>query len=178
LEMVQTDVVCNYDVDVILPVESYIASVGSIINGTSDVVYPYEMGMWQKRVFQSFDRTVFMESYDIGSITEFDVQRAEVGHCFFIKTKLYKESGGENEEFLAYAPEDKERYLRFAKFGYTIGRIEEFVYHFEHIRTANSDYTNPHMEKNNRLYSHLYNMNTSQLKEYYSNVGYRTKYGF
>jgi hypothetical protein len=178
LSMVQTDVVCNYDVDVILPIESYIASVENIVNGSCDVIYPYEVGMWQKKVFQSFDRTEFMKSYDIHSITEFDIFTAEVGHCFFIKTKLYKECGGENEEFLAYAPEDKERYFRFAKFGYTIGRIDGFVYHFEHMRTANSNNANPYMEKNNRLYSHLYNMDLSQLKEYYSNVQYRTKYEF
>lgn len=178
LSMVNTEVVTNYDIDVILPVDSYRKSVDMITNGEYDVVYPYKVGIWQKRVYQSFDRTKFSENYDISSIDEFDTYNSYVGHCFFIKTELYKGCGGENEQFLAYAPEDRERYERFLKFGYNIGRIDDYVYHFEHMRGEYSSDLNPHMLHNNKLYLYLHEMDSDTIKEYYGDVEYRHKYGF
>ena len=44
----------------------------------------------------------------------------------------------ENENFKAYAPEDKERFYRFNTLGYSVGRINNYVYHLEHARGENS----------------------------------------
>ena len=45
-----TDIVVNYDCDVILPKESYKSAYDSIVDGECDVVYPYGQGMYQKQV--------------------------------------------------------------------------------------------------------------------------------
>ena len=45
-----TDIVVNYDCDVILPIESYKSAYNSIMDGVYDVVYPYGQGMYQKQV--------------------------------------------------------------------------------------------------------------------------------
>ena len=45
-----TDIVVNYDCDVILPLESYVTAYTGIMERIYDVVYPYGSGMYQRRV--------------------------------------------------------------------------------------------------------------------------------
>ena len=78
----------------------------------------------------------------------------------------------ENENFKAYAPEDKERFYRFSTLGYSIGRINNYVYHLEHARGENSWFTNPHMAHNNEVWACLSSMCKQELEEYYSNQDY------
>ena len=82
----------------------------------------------------------------------------------------------ENENFVAYAPEDKERFYRFSTLGYNIGRVENFVYHLEHKRGQNSWFNNPHMNMNNSEWDKIQGMNKKQLIEYYSTQDYLKKY--
>jgi hypothetical protein len=82
----------------------------------------------------------------------------------------------ENENFRAYAPEDKERFYRFNTLGYNIGRVNDYVYHLEHSRGENSWFNNPHMLHNNELWNYLSNMSKQELKEYYSKQEYLKKY--
>ena len=67
-------------------------------------------------------------------------------------TEKYKKCGGENELFIAYGPEDVERYERFIKIGYKVDRVNDFVYHLEHHRTPFSDSNNKFFNENNDLY--------------------------
>ena len=50
LAMSKTDVVINYDCDVLMPVETYKNVYDSILDGTFDLVYPYGNGNYQKQV--------------------------------------------------------------------------------------------------------------------------------
>ena len=60
-----TDIVVNYDCDVILPKESYELAYKGIMDGVYDVVYPYGSGYYQKQV-KATDVTVsqFLETGD------------------------------------------------------------------------------------------------------------------
>ena len=82
----------------------------------------------------------------------------------------------ENENFKAYAPEDKERWFRFNTLGYKVGRVDNMVYHLEHARGENSWISNPHMQHNLSLWEMLQRMDREQLVEYYSNQEYLQKY--
>ena len=82
----------------------------------------------------------------------------------------------ENENFIAYAPEDKERFYRFTTLGYNVGRINDYVYHLEHSRGQNSWFTNPHMNNNNSIWDQIQRMNKDELKSYYSSQDYLKKY--
>jgi hypothetical protein len=82
----------------------------------------------------------------------------------------------ENENFVAYAPEDKERFYRFNTLGYNVGRINGYVYHLEHVRGQNSWFNNPHMQSNNNLWEKIQKMNKEELKDYYSKQDYLKKY--
>ena len=44
-----TEIVVNYDCDVILPLNSYVTAYEGIMNGTFDVVYPYGSGMFRDK---------------------------------------------------------------------------------------------------------------------------------
>ena len=50
LMMCKTDIVINYDCDVLMPVQTYVNAYESILNGTYDSVYPYGNGNYQKQV--------------------------------------------------------------------------------------------------------------------------------
>ena len=171
LQMVETPVVVNYDCDIILPIQTYITAQQAIVEGTSDVVYPYGFGNFAKMVTVN-DRIVsefLSEGFNYGLLEKNSkLNNARFGFCQFFNTEVYKNNGMENEDFIAYAPEDEERAFRFNQLGFNVDRVENFVYHLEHARTPNSWYNNPHMKKNFALWEELQKMSKEQLIEYYN----------
>jgi len=97
---------------------------------------------------------------------------SKYGFCQFFNRDIYIEGGMENENFVAYAPEDVERYHRFTTLGYRVGRIPDWVYHLEHERTHNSWLNNPHMKDNNDEWERIKEMNVYELREYITNQEY------
>ena len=113
------------------------------------MVYPYGSGMYQRRV-NAEDKLVLLflivMTLQIPLDRASDEHTSDFGWAQFFKRSVYIEGGMENENFRAYAPEDKERYFRFTTLGYKVGRIDDVVYHLEHARGENSWFTNPHMQ--------------------------------
>lgn len=180
LSQVKTKVVCNYDADVILPIKSYVVSEYLIQEGLFDVVYPYGFGKFQMQIDRLFDRREFNQTFDLGFIGEEYLrnERSEYGHCIFYNTDMYKSMGGENENFIAYGPEDTERYIRSFNFGFKINRVKDYVYHFEHERTSSSSEDNLNYEKNLELFNTLKVKSPEEFLEYYKNQDYVKKYNF
>ena len=173
-----TDIVVNYDCDVILPMESYVTAYMGIKEKIYDVVYPYGSGMYQRRV-NAEDGVVsaFLDSNDYSFLDRAsDKHTSDFGWAQFFRRSVYINGGMENENFRAYAPEDKERYFRFTTLGYKVGRIDNVVYHLEHARGENSWFTNPHMQDNLQEWDKICKMDKKQLLEYYSNQKYLEKY--
>jgi len=173
-----TDIVISYDCDAILPKKSYKIAYDYIVNGEFDVVYPYGHGMYQKQVAAT-DEIVsnFLNANDYSHLDSVSkIHTSDFGWMQFFKKQDYIDMGMHNENFKAYAPEDKEIYYRFTKLGYNVGRINDYVYHLEHSRGENSWFSNPHMEDNQLEWIKLTKMNKEQLIEYYSNQEYLKKY--
>jgi hypothetical protein len=173
-----TNIVVNYDCDALLPIDSYTEAYSSILNSTYDVVYPYGQGMYQYQVRATDDIvSQFLQTYDFDILKKNSNQyTSDFGWVQFFNRQVYIDGGMENENFIAYAPEDKERFYRFSALGYNVGRVNNYVYHLEHSRGHNSWVNNPHMNNNNNLWDQIQNMNKDQLKEYYSNQEYLKKY--
>ena len=173
-----TDIVVNYDCDAILPIDSMKKAYDMIMDGDYDVVYPYGWGNYQYQVKPSDDVVSdFLENYEYAILkSNSKIYDAQSGWVQFFKRSVYIEGGMENENFKAYAPEDKERLYRYQKLGYNVGRISNFIYHLEHARGENSWFTNPHMQSNNDLWERIQRMSKEQLIEYYSNQSYLQKY--
>ena len=173
-----TDVVSAYDIDVLLPVSTYLKA-EKMCKDEYDLVYPYGQGMWQKQIFADDELVSDFLSNDC----KFDILErqskdydAQSGHVQFFKTKSYIEGGMENENFKSWGPEDAERLYRFTALGYNVCRINDWVYHLEHARGEYSWYNNPHMQNNTNLWESLQRMNKDQLKQYYTNQDYLKKY--
>jgi hypothetical protein len=173
-----TKVIINYDCDVILPLKSYETAYGLILNNKCDVVYPYGQGMYQLQVVPS-DIVVssFLETFDYEYLNRNSTEyMSDFGWVQFFNRQVYIDGGMENENFVAYAPEDKERFYRYTTLGYNVFRLNNPIYHLEHSRGHNSWINNPHMQNNNDIWNRIQNMNKDELIEYYSDQAYLKKY--
>lgn len=176
--MSTTKVVVNYDCDVILPKETYQHAYEIINNDHADVIYPYGDGNWQYQVFADDELvTEFLtNNFNIKILNKKSkVYMSKYGFCQFFNRDIYIEGGLENENFVAYAPEDVERYHRFTTLGYRVGRVPDWVYHLEHARTPNSWINNPHMQKNNAEWENIQKMSPVELREYITSREYYKK---
>ena len=182
IDMADTMVIANYDCDVLFKKETYVESVEMIMDGF-DLVYPYGFGNYQKQVFIDDDGV----SEFINKDFDFEVldkksrmYDAQYGHVQFVNRKSYILAGMENENFRGSSPEDKERFYRFDKMGYSVGRIDDIVYHLEHSRGVNSwpnsVQGNPYMKQNFDEWEKIQKMTGNQLRLYYSNQEYLKKY--
>ncbi len=181
LNEVQTPVVANYDIDVILSPRNYFACQEEILAGSVKVIYPYELGRGQVQVHQVFDHKEFAKShYDLDYVHfsgKFNLNDSECGHCVFFDTKEYKKHGGENEGFISYGPEDKERLMRFKSLTESvIWKKGERVYHFEHYRGQDSNHENFYFSSNWSLFNELKSKSKEELALYYQEQDYLKKY--
>jgi hypothetical protein len=183
LEEVETPVVANYDIDIILRPEVYLYCQERIINSGVDTIYPYEKSTrGQYQVHQNFNYDGFRDSgFDMNFFNSGDgltIYEAECGHCIFFNTDVYRKFGGENEYFVSYGPEDKERMIRFQKL--TNGNVEwiqdQRVYHFEHYRSPDSSGANPYFHRNWEVLNSLSSMDSEKLLDYYLSQPYRRNY--
>jgi hypothetical protein len=134
--------------------------------------------MYQKQVLAT-DQIVseFLETGDFSILdSNSNIHTSDYGWAQFFNRQVYINGGMENENFVAYSPEDKERFYRFTTLGYNVGRINDYVYHLEHVRGQNSWFDNPYMNSNNNEWEKIQNMNCEQLIEYYSKQDYLKKY--
>ena len=182
IDMADTKVIANYDCDVLFKKETYVESVKMIMDGF-DLVYPYGFGNYQKQVFIDDDGVseFINEDFDFEVLDKKSrMYDAQYGHVQFVNRKSYILAGMENENFRGSSPEDKERFYRFDKMGYSVGRIDDIVYHLEHSRGANSwpnsVQGNPYMKQNFDEWEKIQKMTGHQLRSYYSNQEYLKKY--
>jgi len=170
-----TEVVVNYDCDIILPIASYVQAYERIINGSSDVVYPYGNGDFQIQVFAD-DQIVtdfLVDNFDFSALKRKCKQYdSKYGFVQFFNREIYIEGGLENENFVAYAPEDVERFYRYTTLGYKVSRINDVVYHLEHARSPNSWFNNPHMQSNNAEWEKIQKMDKDTLRNYITSQDY------
>jgi len=183
IAMADTDIIINYDCDVLMKPETYVESCRMISNNNYDLVYPYGFGSWQKQIFAD-DKLVsefLSNDCDFSVLEKKHIENlSRYGHVQFFNRKSYIEGGMENENFKGSSPEDIERHHRFITLGYNVGRLDHWIYHLEHSRGDNSwpvSYEkNPHMRDNLELWDYLQKLNKKQLKNYYASQKYLKKY--
>jgi hypothetical protein len=160
LKKVKTKIVVNYDIDILLPINAYLECRDKINSGY-DLVYPYFYGDSQYKVEKhNVDKQKFEKSLDLNDlqIENLVKNESECGHAQFFNTRSYVEGYMENENFISYGPEDKERLWRFFSLGYKISWNTNHVYHLEHERVPNSFINNPFYICNILQYNKLLNL--------------------
>lgn len=170
-----TEVVYNYDVDVILPYQSYILAYNAIKGDQADVVYPFGCGVYQWAVNYS------MSTFESFINSRFDVNvllphrnrvASSIGWGQMIKRQVEIDVGFWNENFISWGAEDCEFYFRLNSLGYRVGRVNDDIYHFEHERTFNSHYHNPKFMDNHNLWQSIRTWDSEKIKNYYEQQQY------
>lgn len=170
-----TSVVCNYDADVLFPKSTIVSSYEMIESGRSDAVYPYGCGAYQRAITylsETFNEFINSEM-DVSNLNKYArISSSTIGWCQFIRRSNYINSYMMNENFYSWGPEDCELYYRLNLFGNKVDRIQDYVYHLEHVRSNDSWFSNPNWRKNVELWNWVRSQSKESLLEYYKNQDY------
>lgn len=175
LDKSNTEVVCNYDADVLLPESSILNAYDMIFSKKSDVVYPYGCGVYQKAVTYSQEtfNTFIKSDMKVEYLDQYSTKNnSTIGWCQFIRRKNYIKSFMMNENFYAWGPEDCEFYYRLNFLGNKVDRIDNYVYHLEHTRSNDSWFSNPLWKENAELWYWIRNQSKESFLNYYKNQNY------
>lgn len=170
-----TDVVFNYDVDVVYPISSYTTAYSMITEGGYDAVYTFGCGIYQWAV--QYNDVVFRDFLKSGFDTSVldsnsRLSPSVMGWGQMIKRQVQIDAGLWNENFISWGAEDCEFHYRIPALGYNVGRINDFVYHLDHSRTFNSHYNNPKFMDNHNLWQAIRTWDKETLVKYYSQQDY------
>lgn len=159
-----TNIVVNYDVDVIFPINQYVESRGKMLEGCS-FCFPYGGKFYDipKKYFNLVG-TEELSSINLNDCTLFNPN--SVGGAFFFDKSKYLNIGLENEKFISWGFEDWERILRIQKMGFELYRVNGNLYHLTHSRDKNSGDKNPYLKQNEMEFNKIKNMNKLNIEEY------------
>lgn len=141
-----TSIICQLDGDVICEPPQFIAAVEMIRSGWADFVYPYILfRRMHEGPTDEFCRTGDFEALK-SSPDYTDTPTNIFGGAVFANRQKYLEIGGENENYLGWPGEDKDRWERMTRLGRT-ERVDGILYHLEHARTVHTEgKTHPHRD--------------------------------
>lgn len=165
-KMSKTNIIVNYDIDVIFKLEQYIESRNKLLHNC-DFCFPYSGKFYDiKKEFFNFIENNDFNSIDLNRCTLFNPN--SVGGAIFFNKDVYEKIGLENENFVSWGHEDWERIIRIQKMGYNLCRVYGILYHLTHFRDYNGSSSNPHYSKNEQEFNKVNLMNKEQLSEYIS----------
>lgn len=156
----ETEIIANWDTDVIIPVMQIVESI-RLLRDTSDMVYPYdgrfarvERKRWYPHINGTLDTGIWMRERFAGTRP---TDSGSVGGAIFFKKDSFLDGGLENENFISYAPEDQERWYRFRKLGYKVDRVRGNLYHIDHHIGPNSYTQHPLYKENEKEFHRIRN---------------------
>jgi len=163
-KMSKTNIVCNYDTDVVFPEQQYLSAVNKIKDGCS-VVFPYG------GKFMNIPKHLFnlVEEGRFDDIFEDDLELAHpnsLGGAFFFNREVYTSVGLENENFMSWGFEDNERINRLKKLGHDFCRVPGILIHLDHERSINSVPENPFYRGNMMEFNKINSMSRLDLENY------------
>lgn len=165
----KTPIVINYDCDVFCRPSQIEDAVNAIECG-DDMAYPYDgrfarvpRNDWYQKFRRSLDVSIFEGIEFMGMGIE---SKPKVGGCVIHNRASFIEAGGENERFISWGHEDRERFYRINALGYKVSRIPGVLYHMDHYMSADSSPDNPYFRANALEYAKVKNMDKEQLKQY------------
>jgi hypothetical protein len=172
-EIATTDIIVNWDCDIILPPLQIWKAVQAIRKG-ADMVFPYD-GRFARMPRQVWYKDL-CHWLDIGIIgnTQFNGMGSNdnhnsVGGAVFWNKESNLKAGGENENFISFGAEDQERVIRAEKLGLRIERIKGCLYHLNHWVGVNSTTSNPYFIANREEFEKVKEMSKDELLDYIKN---------
>ena len=166
----ETDIVFNWDCDVIVPPMQVYLSVKALRSGVQ-ICYPYDgrfdrmtRHQWFSKVEQLTDIGVVGDAKLHGTIRK--TSTTSVGGALGYTKSGFQHMGMENENFISYGPEDVERWERFHKLGAVIHRVTGRLFHMDHWIGENSCNRHTDAAANNAELSKVREMTGEQLRDY------------
>lgn len=165
LKAAETPFVGIWDTDVIFP--AGVMRRAYDLMQTYDAVYPYsgEFRRYPEDQSQKFaetlDETWLCRQFGY----RIQTNRNMVGGAVMVNRRRYMEIGGENENFIAFAPEDKERFYRLSTLG-TVHRVPGPLLHLHHPRGENSKSVHRFQRQGMDEFAKVSRMNAEELKSY------------
>ncbi|MDP6671317.1 MAG: galactosyltransferase-related protein [archaeon] len=157
LTMVKTKVTVTYDIDALLPVQSYVTARNAITKQGYSCVTP-ESGESKRFSIDREHKVILSKTLNLNSLPKNELVPkrggpARFGLAIFMNTKTYRELGGENENFISWGWEDHDRIMRFRRMKYKVGTLDNTPvkrnsYHLEHERGINSWKISPYYKTN------------------------------
>lgn len=166
-----TPIIVNWDADVFISPLQILHSIEMIREERADVVYPYDGRFarvpregYFKQLEKCLDVGIFSKQNFKGTRRE---DKLSVGGAVMFNRQKYFEGGGENENFIAYGPEDVEREARFLRLGYKVYRTPGILYHMDHYKGPNSKCAgNIHDKQNHDELDKIYSLKPKELRAY------------
>jgi len=168
--LANTPYIVNWDADVLASPFDLYEMVKMLRNGY-DFVYPYNGAFLRvgDGVYARNRKYIDMvKCGDVGVLSGIDFVGKDdksVGGAIGYNKKSFISAGGENEMFIAYAPEDAERYDRFRRLGYKVGRTKGGLYHLNHHCTSISTIFNPFFQQGKQELKHIKTLSKKQLQD-------------
>lgn len=160
-----TDIVANWDADVLIPPVQILMAVMALRDGMQ-MVFPYDGRFarvprkpWLKRI-RDTDIGIVGKTVFAGMTERF----ASVGGAVMFRRADFLAHGGENERFISYGPEDVERAERFPRLGFKHTRIKGPLYHINHYVGVNSSNKNPFFAAGQRELERVRGLSDKALK--------------
>jgi len=164
-KMAKTNIVVNYDIDVVFKPQQYVEARDAIKSGDYDVCYPYGGNFLNiRKYYFSFVKENNLDGIDLDQC-EMANPNSLGGALFFNKEK-YMEAGLENENFISWGFEDNERVGRLSTLDYRLSRVSGVLYHLEHKRTLNCTPEQPKYDNNMIEYGKIIKMSKEELIKY------------
>jgi len=157
LKKVKTDVVCITDIDALIQINSYIESEMNILLKNADIIQPFSNKPPYCMCYYIEQKDKYKVNIKNIADIMFSCKTHPAGNGFliFVRTTEYIRMGAENEEFVSWAPEDNERYLRAKYHGLKYIRLDYPVFHLEHERNEYCSKEHSEYEKNWDLFVRL-----------------------
>lgn len=166
----KTDIIVNWDADVIITPLQILQAVQKIRNG-ADMVFPYDgrfaripRNVWFQKIEHFLDIGIIGDTQFNGMMP--NDNHNSVGGAVIWNRKRFLEAGGENENFISFGAEDQERVVRAEKLGYTIDRVPGCLYHMSHWVGVDSSTRNPYFIRNREEFEKVKGMSKEELQEY------------
>lgn len=153
LARVSTPLVCNLDCDAFFSSRQYLMAAQLLRWDAAEFVLPQNgptihiSQQAQDEVLQVL-QTRSLDENEIARLAELVWNGDSVGGEVFGKTQIYRDCGGENENFVGWGWEDFERVSRLEKLGHRLLRTPGALSHFTHPRGATSSDSHQHYHAN------------------------------
>ncbi|MDD7303583.1 MAG: methyltransferase domain-containing protein [Prevotellaceae bacterium] len=129
-----------WDADIIINYRQIVESVTALREETADVSFPYDGHFYDTT---EIIRSIYLETSDYSVLND-NINKMLLpygtdmgGGAVFIARNKFNMSGGEDESFYGWGPEDWNRIEKWKKYGYNITKIKGPLFHLSHPRDIN-----------------------------------------